>query len=461
MRLSFYGAAGEVTGSCYLLETGRARVLIDFGLHQGGAAAEHRNRRFPPLDPARLDCMVLTHGHLDHCGRLPLLTRHGFSGPIVATPATCDLTEIILKDAAEIQEADAERANRYRPGRRPVQPLYTVAETAEVYRLFSPLRYDQRREIAPGVSLRFVDAGHIIGSASVELVVHEAGQERIVVFSGDIGEAGSPLLKDPTPLHKADVLVMESTYGDRDHRSRKESVAELLGVLDEAREASGKVLIPAFAVGRTQQLIYCFGELFRQDRLRTTRVYVDSPMAVSATELYRRHREVFDDESWALIDRGLAPLDFPGLSYTRSRDESKRLNEAEGGAVIISASGMCTGGRIVHHLRHGLSHEGTHIVFVGFQAEGTLGRRLVDGAASVRILGDDIPVRARMHTIGGFSAHAGQTGLVRWASHFKGERPRLFLTHGEPKARLILGQKLAEGLELRAGYPEFGQVEEV
>lgn len=460
MRLHFFGASGEVTGSCYLLETDRARLLIDFGMHQGGPLAERRNRRFPPIDPDRLNGVILTHAHIDHSGRLPLLTRHDYQGPIFATPATCDLAEILLNDAAKLQEADAERASRKRfsHDKPPVFPLYTAEDASRVYKLFAPVKYDQPREIAPGVSLRFVDAGHILGSASVELTVREGGATRTIVFSGDLGEDRSPLLKDPTPLNHADVVVMESTYGDRDHRGRRESIQELLEVLMAARQDNGKVLIPAFAVGRTQQLIYHFGEMVRDGRLRSPSVFVDSPMAVEATQLYRRSHDLFDEETWAILDSGHSPLNFPGLAYVRSVQDSMKLKQVRGGGVIIAASGMCTGGRIVHHLRQSLANPATHVVIVGFQAQGTLGRRLVDGARSARVMGDMIPVQAKIHTIGGFSAHAGQSGLLRWASHFGGSKPRMFLTHGEPRIRTVFQQRLQEQLDQRAECPEWGDV---
>lgn len=461
MKLSFYGAAGEVTGSCYLLETDRARVLIDFGLHQGGARSERRNRRFPPIDAERLSAVILTHAHIDHAGRLPLLIRNEYRGPIFATHATCDLTEILLKDSAKLQEADAERTSRQRVshGKAPVFPLYTMEDACEVFRLLSPVKYDSPREVAPGITARYVDAGHILGSASVELTIREGGGQRKLVFSGDLGECGSPLMKDPTPLFEADAVVMESTYGDRDHRGRAESVAELLDVLTAARHGNGKVLIPAFAVGRTQQLIYHLGELARAGRFDSPNVIIDSPMAIEATQLYRRHRDLFDEESWAIIESGKSPLNFTGLSFTKSVQESMRLNKTLGGVVIIAASGMCTGGRILHHLRHSIANKETHVVIVGYQAEGSLGRQLVDGARAVRVLGDVIPVEAKIHTIGGFSAHAGQRGLMKWAANFRntngGGKPKVFLTHGEPRARSVLGERLRADLGWEAACPEW------
>jgi metallo-beta-lactamase family protein len=457
MRLSFYGAAGEVTGSCYLVETDRARVLVDFGMHQGSIEAERRNRRFPPIDPEHLHAVVLTHAHLDHCGRLPLLPLHGYRGRIHCTPATAHLTDLILEDAANIQESDAERVNRRRArqDRDPVTALYTRADVEPVRHLLSTTEYDQPVEIAPGISVRFVDAGHILGSASVEMKVREAGQERTIAFSGDIGERGTPLLKDPTPIEHADIVLLESTYGDRDHRGREASVAELLDVFRTSIASGGKVLIPAFAIGRTQTLIYHLGELSRAGKLGPTSVYIDSPMAIETTTLYRKHRECFDEETWALINAGQTPLSFPNLHYARTGQESARLNDADGGVVVIAASGMCTGGRILHHLRHSLWKPETHVVFVGFQAEGTLGRRLVDGAKLVRVMGEPIAVKAQVHTVNGFSAHAGQSGLVAWAQAVNTPKPRVFLTHGETPARDALSRVLAQTLGWAPQHPQY------
>lgn len=458
MRISFFGASGEVTGSGYLVETDRARVLVDFGLHQGGPAADRRNRRFPSIEPLRLDSVVLTHAHIDHTGRLPLLAVHGYAGPIYGTSATCDLTEILLKDSAGIQEADIERMNRRRvaEGKAPALPLYTMRNALDVLALLRDVPYDQPREVAPGITIRYVDAGHILGSASVEMTVREGSSERVIAFSGDIGDTGAPLLKDPTPLTRGDVVIMESTYGDRDHRSREASVEELVDVITAARAHNGKVLIPAFAVGRTQQLIYNLGELARAGRLRAPGVYIDSPMATRATDLYHRHRESFDQETWAIIESGAAPLTFPALHFTRSVPESMRLNDMRGGNVIIAASGMCTGGRIMHHLLHNLGAPTTHVVIVGYQAAGSVGRQLVDRARTVRILNQTVAVRATIHTIGGFSAHAGQSGLMKWASHFRDQRPRFFLTHGEPGIRSVLQRKLKDEYAIDAACPMLG-----
>jgi metallo-beta-lactamase family protein len=459
MKLTVYGAAGEVTGSCYLVRTPRARVLVDLGLHQGGTGAERRNRRLPPIEPDSLDAVVLTHAHLDHSGRLPLLPGAGYDGRVFATPATRDLCEILLRDAAKIQEGDAERASRrrMRQGKPPVRPLFTTEDVEKVLGRFELIGYEDPTEVAPGVVCRFFDAGHILGSASVELTVQDGKRSRTVVFSGDIGPDGAPLMHDPTPPpESAELVVLESTYGDRDHRPMDATLDELVEVLASARRAGGKVLIPSFAVGRTQQLIYHFGQLQRAGRLRGLEVYIDSPMAIETTELYRRHRGLFDEQAWKIFSSGDSPLRFQGLRYVRSVEESSALNKRDG-IIVISAAGMCTGGRILHHLKHNLWKESTHVIFVGFQAWGTLGRRLVDGAQRVTVLGEPIAVKAKVHTLGGFSAHAGRSGLVRWAGPLRKNRPKILLTHGEHRPREALRAALGEELGLEAEAPARGE----
>lgn len=462
MRIRFFGAAGEVTGSCYLVETDRARLLVDFGLHQGGAKSERRNRRFPPLRPHELDSVVVTHAHLDHTGRLPLLSQHDYKGPIYATPATIDLTDILLRDAAKIQMEDAERENRRRrrQGRAPARPLYDERDAERVLAQFEGVPYDTPREVAPGVTIRFVDAGHILGSASVEMTVNEHGATKTIAFSGDIGPNGIPLMRDPVPIERADVMILESTYGDRDHRPTEETRKEFLGVIRQAQDA-GKVIIPAFAIGRTQRLIYTFDEARRHGDLRGLKVFVDSPMATEVTEMYCKHRNLFDDEFWSRISGQESCLNFPGLHFTRDVKESMALNHRDDGVVVIASAGMCTGGRVLHHLKHGLWKPDVHVIFVGFQAEGTLGRRLVEGAEHVRVMGEPIAVKAKIHTINGFSAHAGQRELLDWAGHAARSRPRMILTHGENGPREALAGKLRERYGLESERPEWGDIIEI
>ncbi|MBN8644078.1 MAG: MBL fold metallo-hydrolase [Planctomycetes bacterium] len=474
IRLSFFGAAGEVTGSCYLLETDRARVLIDFGLHQGSRETELRNHRPPPIDARRLDAVVLTHAHIDHCGRLPLLATQGYRGDIHTTPASADLATILLRDSAELQEADAARDARRaaRRGETAMPALYTRDECERVFPMFAPLPYTTPREIAPGVTLRLIDAGHILGSASAELSVKAAGtggRATVFYFSGDLGPRGVPLLKDfqpprsgpIAPAVEPDVVILESTYGDRDHKPLDSSVQEFAGVIDEAARSRGMILVPSFAVGRTQALVYHYGELLREKRVTRVPVFVDSPMAVDATELYCRHRSLFDDEAWTLINNGQSPLKYAGVSYLRSGEESRRLNDMEGPAMVIAASGMCTGGRIMHHLRHHLWKRDTHVVIAGYQSAGSVGRQLVDRVPRVMVMGEPIIVRAKVHTIGGFSAHAGQSDLLRWAAPLKGSGTRVFLTHGERQPRQALAARLRESIGIEASLPEYHEVCEV
>jgi len=468
--ISFFGASGEVTGSCYLVETGRARVLVDFGLHQGGREADERNHRLPPIDAKRLDAVVLTHAHIDHCGRLPLLVTNGYRGEIHATPATADLTGILLRDSAQLQEADArhDAVRAARRGETALPALYSPDEVERLLPMFQPLPYAQPREIAPGVTIRLVEAGHILGSASVEMKVAASGASAplTILFSGDLGQRGTPLLKDFTPPRSSaaqpaiepDVVVMESTYGDRDHRPLAETVEEFTKILTGLNGSGGKVLVPAFAVGRTQQLVYHLGELVRAGKVQRLPVYVDSPMAAEATDLYRRHTALFDEDTQRILSNGDSPFSFPGLSYLRTGDESRTLNTLDGRAMIIAASGMCTGGRIMHHLRHHLWKPDTHVIIAGFQAAGSIGRQLVDRVHRVMVWGEPVVVRAKVHTLGGFSAHAGQTDLLRWAAPLKGSNCRLFLTHGERGPRQILANRLRETTGLQATCPEYHEV---
>jgi metallo-beta-lactamase family protein len=464
VNISFYGASGEVTGSCYLVETGRARVIVDFGLHQGDADAELRNRTPPPLNFPNLDAVVLTHGHLDHCGRLPLLLQHGYRGPIYATPASTELAGIILRDSASLQEADSadENRRRAREGKPLVPPLYSVQEAEQTLGRFKDIPYGRTQEIASGVSIRFFDAGHILGSASVLMTIRGDGphaRDTVLLFSGDIGVVGAPILRDPqTPNGHVDAVILESTYGDRDHRPLDQTLDELVEILTAAQHEHGKVIIPAFAVGRTQDLIYHIGNLLREGRLPPLHVFIDSPMAIAASELYAKHHDIHDAEARQLRREGHSPLDFPGLRFVKSREESQQLNDRDGGIIVIAGSGMCTGGRVLHQLRHNLRKPGTHVVIVGYQAEGTLGRELVNGSKLVRIFREEIPVAAKVHTLGGFSAHSGQTGLLNWFAAAAPSKPRLFLTHGEDGPRAALQSKIAATYGVTAELPEWGDV---
>lgn len=435
MKLTFLGAAGEVTGSSYLLEAESLRFLVDCGMFQGGREADTKNYAPFGFDPATLDFVLLTHAHIDHSGLLPRLVAAGFRGPIYATAATCDLLEVMLVDSAHIQEKEVEwkqKANARGAGK---PPLYTVAEVARTLRQLKPVSYDARLEPHPALRCVLRDAGHIIGAAIIELWIREGIQTRKVVFSGDIGQPGRPLVRDPVPVTEADVLVVESTYGNRLHKNLDDTLAELEhAITDTLVRKKGNVIIPAFAVGRTQEIIYLLVDLHRQGRLPDMDIYVDSPMATKATEITAKH--------WALLDQDAATLlqwlkgrhGHPRIHFVQDVLESTNLQRIKHGAIIISASGMCNAGRIKHHLRHNLGRRESSILIVGFQAAGTLGRRLVDGAKNVRIFGIPVPVRARIYTIGGLSAHADQGALLGWLSHFKRAPQRTFVVHGEPTA---------------------------
>jgi len=438
MELSFHGADRGVTGSCHLLECGRRRLLVDCGMFQGSRELEEENSAALGFDPAALDGLLLTHAHLDHCGRLPLLAKGGFRGPILATAATRELARIVLQDAAHMAADDAAWRGR-RAGGRAAAPLYTPQDVEAALALFAPpLRYGEERELGGGLRTSFHDAGHILGSAHVLV---QSGARR-VLFSGDIGGAGRPIIRDPAPP-RAGIVVMESTYGDRRHRSPAESVRELVGVIAATLARGGNVVIPSFALERTQEILFSLRAAIAAGALpRHLPVFVDSPMAISVTEVYQRHPECFDEESAALVADGLDPFGFASLRLVRATSESIGLNRLSGGAVIMAGSGMCTGGRVRHHLVQNLPRPNASIVFVGFAAQGTPARRIIDGARSIRLFGEEVPVRAEVHTINGFSAHADQPELLAWHARAGGEE-RTVLVHGEPRAMEALAARLA------------------
>lgn len=454
-QLTIWGAAREVTGSCYLVETEGSAFLVDCGMYQGANDLTARNVAPFPFDPRVVAFVLLTHAHIDHSGLIPRLVRHGFRGPILATDATCDLAAIMLRDSGHIQEMEAEWRGRKgrRAGREHLwQPAYTEEDARRSVEQFEPHAYDQESEPSPGVRVRFRDAGHILGSAILEVRLTE-GPVRML-FSGDVGRPDQPLINDPETGMAADYLVMESTYGNRRHEQGGDAVAELGAILEQARRSGGNVVIPAFAVGRTQELIYFMRSLCEDKRVQMP-IYVDSPLARAATEVYRHHREDFDAEARALVNGPESIFRFSQLHYTESAQESRRLNDRRG-VVIISASGMAEAGRIKHHLKHNLWRPEAHIVFVGYQAEGTLGRRLLEGEKKVRIFGEEIAVKAHIHDITGLSAHADREQLIQWAAGLP--KPKLtLLTHGEPAAAFALQQALQERLGHTVSVPERGQ----
>ena len=445
LELEFWGATGEVTGSCYLLKVGDQQLLVDCGLIQGQPADEARNHAPFPFDVNQIDAVVLTHAHLDHAGRLPLLVKRGYRGPIYTHAGSRDLCEIMLRDAAHIHEKDAESHNRkhHLRGHRQVSPLYTMHDAETALQQFEPFPYDSKRDILPGVALRLRDAGHILGASIVELWLQQDEGKKKLVFSGDLGHKSAPIMRDPTTIEKADLVVMESTYGDRNHTPWQASLDEVAEILQQAEWDHGNVLIPSFAVGRTQDMLYAFARHYDDWKMDRWQLFLDSPLAIKATEIYHRHLDCYEKEAEQFWSQSDNPFLFPGLRVSRYAEESMAINEMHSGALIIAGSGMCNGGRIRHHLKHNVWRHNCHIIIVGFQVEGTLGRALVDGARTIRLWGKEVEVNATIHNIGGFSAHADQKGLREWYHHFK-DRPPLVLIHGEEEARQTLADTLRE-----------------
>jgi len=451
-KLTFLGAAQNVTGSRYVVETNGLRLLVDCGLYQ---ERELRARNWEPFatPPNTLDAVLLTHAHLDHCGLLPKLVREGFEGRVYCTAATSEIAQIVLLDAARIQEEDAEFKRRRhkregRKGRYPEMPLYTEDDAKHCLPLFTTLSYQQPLEIADGIEVTYHDAGHILGSSMIRLKLNHNGNPRTIVFSGDVGRWGKPILRDPTLFEEADYVVVESTYGDRVHSDMGRIDDTLAEVVNTAEQAGGKIIIPSFAVERSQEVLYRLNTLLREDRIPRVATLVDSPMAVSVTQVFQHHPDLLDEETTDLIRRGASPFDFPGLKMVRTVEESKAINRMTGTVVIIAGSGMCTGGRVKHHLAHQISGVENTILFVGYQAAGTLGRQITDGKREVRILGQVRPVNARVLQIHGFSAHADKDELSRWLSGLKNPPRRLFVTHGEPDS----ARRFADFVAVRAGW---------
>lgn len=457
MELEFFGAAGEVTGSCHILRVGSKQLLLDCGLIQGSRDQEARNRDPFPFDPAHIDAVVLSHAHIDHSGRLPLLVKRGFKGPIHAHNATKDLCNIMLEDSASLAVRDADYANKRRPNKPPIEPLYTVADARKVLARFTGYRYRERHEILPGVAIRFQDAGHILGSTSVELWLSEGETSRKIVFSGDLGQYDTPILHDPAVIEEADMVLMESTYGGRRHRDRSLTHDEIGEIISIAEHDAGNILIPAFAIGRSQELLYTLGKNYEEWGLDRWHVFLDSPMAIEASHVYWDYPQLYDDEA-TKFRRNVSEMPrLKNLHLTKSTKESMVLNRVTSGAIIIAGSGMCNGGRIRHHLRHNIHKRECHVVFVGYQSPGTLGRRLVDGAKQVRIKGQELEVNAHIHTVGGLSAHGDENDLVRWYRSFN-SRPPVWLVHGEPKSSKALEQKLQNEAGTRATRASPGEV---
>lgn len=462
LRLTFAGGAREVTGSCILVEAAGRRFLVDCGMFQGRDAATLNRTPFV-FEPASIEFVLLTHAHVDHCGLLPRLWAEGFRGRIFTTHATADFSAVMLADSAHIQEADWLRAQRRHRHRPLLPPLYTQAQVEACCELFAPQPYDQAFTPAPGLACRFRDAGHILGAAIIELQVDDAGGTQHLVFSGDLGQPGRPVVRDPTPIGEADVLVVESTYGNREHRSLLDSEAELVAAIEETLvQRHGNLVVPAFALGRTQELLFLLADLRRRGRIPRLRVFVDSPLALKATAITLKHASLLDAETRALFADEAALRQHIDVHFVESVEESKALNDITGGAVIIAASGMCDAGRIRHHLRYNLPRAEAAVLIVGFQAEGTLGRRLVDRASHVRLWGEEIPVRARVHTVGGLSAHADRQALLDWLQHFASPPARTFVVHGEEQVALGFAADITTRLHWPAvSAPMLGECVEI
>ena len=461
MKITFIGATHEVTGSCYYLEAAGKKFLVDCGMEQGPDYYENQDI---PVKGSDLDFVLLTHAHMDHSGNLPAIYAKGFQGPIYATQATCHLCDIMLRDSAHIQMFEAEWRNRKgrRQGKPEFVPAYTMEDAMGVIQNFVPCPYEKNIKPAEGISVRFVDAGHLLGSASIEIIIQEDDKEKKIVFSSDIGNLNQPLIKDPVYLHDADYVIMESTYGDRSHGERPDYVAMLTEVIQHTFDRGGSVVIPSFAVGRTQEMLYFIRQIKEEGRVHghdNFKVYVDSPLANEATTIFNEHiYDCFDEEAMTLVKKGINPLMFPGLKTSITSDDSKAINFDEDCKVIISASGMCDAGRIKHHLKHNLWNPNNTILFVGYQAIGTLGRALIEGATEVKLFGETVAVGAEIRQMPGISGHADVNGLMTWIKAFKEKPEKVFVTHGDDEVTEIFARRLQEELGLDSMAPFSGTV---
>lgn len=461
MQLSFFGAAQMVTGSNYLLSTKNHNIVIDCGLFQGNQETEKMNFKEFPYDPASIDILILTHAHIDHSGRIPKLVKEGFRGKIISTKATYDLCGVMLLDSAKIQEYDAEWENkkRKRRGEPSIEPLYTMEDAEQSLKYFEPQLYEQKIDINGEISLRFKDAGHILGSSILELWITEDEKTTKLVFSGDLGMPDRPIIRDPQYIDEADYLVIESTYGDQDHPPMKESAEKLIKIIDETAKRGGTVLIPSFAVGRTQELIYELNRYYEYNDIKSHMeipIYIDSPMALNATEVFQNNAGTFDQETRDLILKGDNPFTFKNLNYVKTVEESMALNEADFPKVIISASGMATAGRIRHHLKHNLWNPKNSLVFVGYQAEGSLGRILLDGVKKVKLLGEEIHVGLEIYDLEGFSAHADRTFMLNWIEKIEKKPKKVFIVHGERDTAKAFSRQIEEKFGLKTIIPRMG-----
>lgn len=459
MKIKIFGAAGgEVTGSCYLVQTENANVLIDCGLFQGGKASEAKNKLPQGARVKEIDAILLTHGHLDHTGRVPLLVKFGYRGPIYSTEETLELSQIILKDSARLQVNDAVRQNRklWKKGMPPFEPLYTTEHVEMMQEMTRPIEFNSPVQVADGITAKWIEAGHMLGSGSIELKVTEQKKTKTVVFSGDLGPLTLPLLRPFDHFNQADLVFIESTYGDRDHKSYDDTIKEFQQIVLEAYTSKAKILVPTFAIGRAQQIIYHLAEMFHDGKIPFFPVYLDSPMALTAFNVYRNHQDLLDEEYQELKRRGVFPLKEEYFIPSPTAESSKALNDVKGPCMILAGAGMCNGGRILHHIFNNISNPNTRIVIVGFQSFGSIGRRLVEKAGSLSIFGEKKVVRAQVHTLNGFSAHAGQTDLLKWFSYLAPSKPKVVITHGEDGPRNALAACIKKQYALGATLPAIG-----
>jgi len=468
MKITFLGAAKTVTGSCFLVQTNKKKFLVDCGMFQGYSKESLLNEEPFPFDVSEISFILLTHAHIDHSGRIPKIYKDGYRGPVYASKATCDLCGVMLPDSGHIQEMENEWINRKRgrAGKPPVEPLYTYQNAIDSLQLFRPLKYDELVPLDDDIKVRLKDAGHMLGSSFIELWINENGEETKIVFTGDIGNKDIPILRDPSVIDSADYIVMESTYGNKIHKDNENRVSRFVDIINETIDKGGNVIIPSFAVGRTQEIIY---ELNKQkdeygdklSKIFNIPVFIDSPLAISATEIFRQNLDCYDEEAREYIENGDNPLDFPGLEFTRTPEESRALNERTGSCIIISASGMCEAGRIKHHLKHNLWRKDSTILFVGYQAEGTLGRRLVEGAKKVKLFGEEISVNARIEMIEGFSGHADMVGLLEWIEKIREKPSRIFIVHGEEEVMKDFANTIRGKFGIETVIPSKGETYDV
>ena len=461
IKLNFFGAAKNVTGSCYFLEANGTRLLIDCGLYQE-RDLKPRNWADFPVPPNTIDAVLLTHAHLDHCGRLPKLVKDGFNGPIHATAATAEIANIIMLDSAHIQEEDIKQKQKRHERQKkkspfPYEPLYTMEDAQKAGSMFNKVRYNTPVPIGEGITAEYREAGHVFGSSSIRVTVEQGGETRTILFSGDVGRWNLPIMRDPQTFEHADYVLIESTYGDREHGEVANIPGEMERIINETHQAGGNIVIPSFALERTQELLYHLNGLLNEDRIPHLLAFVDSPMAVKITEVFKKHPELYDEETLEKLQSGLKMCDFPGLTMSRTVDQSKSINHIKGTAIIIAGSGMCTGGRIKHHLKNNIGRPESTILFVGYQSVGTLGRIILDGAETVRIFGEEHEVRARIEKISGFSAHADRNELYRWISSLRQAPRKVFITHGEEAQATAFGQFVSEKTGWTCVVPEYEQ----